>query len=145
MPYKDPEARRAYERAWRKRSAKHVLNRKYQDATIHANRRAAGYGVAGRLSAADIRSLLEGALCAYCGSAERLTVDHVVPMALGGTNTVSNLAPACHGCNAQKRRGTQPGRWSQLFDACQECGSAESRHAARGICNRCYCRGRRSA
>lgn len=31
-----------------------------------------------------------------------------------------------------------PGRWSRLYDACQECGRTDRKHAARGVCQGCY-------
>lgn len=43
--------------------------------------------------------------CRYCGGAApdfKLTVDHVVPVALGGTNEPSNLVAACADCNSGK-------------------------------------------
>lgn len=43
--------------------------------------------------------------CRYCGGRApevQLTVDHVVPAALGGSNDPSNLVAACKGCNAGK-------------------------------------------
>lgn len=43
--------------------------------------------------------------CRYCGGVApevRLTVDHVVPKALGGTDDPSNLVAACVDCNAGK-------------------------------------------
>lgn len=43
--------------------------------------------------------------CRYCGAAApdaKLTVDHVVPVALGGTDDPANLVTACQGCNAGK-------------------------------------------
>ena len=41
--------------------------------------------------------------CRYCRSTEgQLTVDHVTPVALGGTDDPSNLVAACRGCNAGK-------------------------------------------
>lgn len=43
--------------------------------------------------------------CRYCGAAApdaKLTVDHVVPIALGGTDEPSNLVAACIDCNAGK-------------------------------------------
>jgi HNH endonuclease len=48
-----------------------------------------------------------GALCEYCHTAEqwqyiRFTVDHVLPLAEGGTNTLDNLALACFHCNRRK-------------------------------------------
>lgn len=43
--------------------------------------------------------------CRYCGGAApdvQLTVDHVVPVALGGTDEASNLVTACRDCNSGK-------------------------------------------
>jgi len=40
--------------------------------------------------------------CVYCGSAENLTLDHIVPVARGGTHTENNLVTACLHCNISK-------------------------------------------
>lgn len=43
--------------------------------------------------------------CRYCGATSpdaTLTVDHVVPVALGGSDDPSNLVAACRDCNAGK-------------------------------------------
>lgn len=43
--------------------------------------------------------------CRYCGASApgvKLTVDHVVPVALGGTDEATNLATSCGPCNAGK-------------------------------------------
>lgn len=43
--------------------------------------------------------------CRYCGGSApdvKLTVDHVVPVALGGTDNPDNLVAACADCNAGK-------------------------------------------
>lgn len=43
--------------------------------------------------------------CRYCGASApdaKLTVDHVTPVALGGTDDPSNLVAACRDCNAGK-------------------------------------------
>ena len=41
--------------------------------------------------------------CRYCRSAEsELTLDHVTPVALGGTDEITNLVAACKDCNAGK-------------------------------------------
>lgn len=41
--------------------------------------------------------------CRYCRSTDgALTVDHVTPVALGGTDDPSNLVAACRDCNAGK-------------------------------------------
>lgn len=41
-------------------------------------------------------------LCAYCRVMPADTVDHVVPLILGGTNFEGNLVPACRRCNSSK-------------------------------------------
>lgn len=40
--------------------------------------------------------------CAYCGTSENITIDHVVPLAKGGSHSIGNLAPACGICNSSK-------------------------------------------
>jgi hypothetical protein len=44
--------------------------------------------------------------CAYCGRTlfeiDVLTLDHLVPIELGGTNHASNLVVACRSCNSKK-------------------------------------------
>lgn len=42
--------------------------------------------------------------CAYCGKKSKgLTVDHIVPLIRGGTNTIDNIVPACGACNSSKK------------------------------------------
>jgi 5-methylcytosine-specific restriction enzyme A len=48
-------------------------------------------------------------LCHYCGKRFRpaqLTMDHIVPLARGGTSTKGNIVAACHACNKKKKLGT---------------------------------------
>ena len=41
--------------------------------------------------------------CSYCDATDtRLELDHIVPLAHGGTNRVGNLTTACRNCNQQK-------------------------------------------
>lgn len=47
-----------------------------------------------------------GPRCAYCGLETDLEVEHVVPLARGGTNEITNLTVACHECNSRKRTKT---------------------------------------
>ncbi|XP_027938430.1 uncharacterized protein LOC114192804 [Vigna unguiculata] len=44
--------------------------------------------------------------CQYCSSRENLTIDHVVPAALGGEWTWENLVTACAKCNSKKGKKT---------------------------------------
>lgn len=61
----------------------------------------------------------DGFTCRYCHSAEaELTVDHVIPRALGGTDEPSNLVAACRDCNAGKS-STKPDE-SLVSDVKQE-------------------------
>jgi len=40
--------------------------------------------------------------CLKCGTADRLTVDHIVPKYLGGGNQLVNLQTLCFACNVEK-------------------------------------------
>ncbi|MFG2167415.1 HNH endonuclease signature motif containing protein [Micromonospora chersina] len=55
-----------------------------------------------------------GLCCVYCGSAQDICVDHVIPKVRahqrGGIDAPWNLAPACRRCNAQKHART-PEEW----------------------------------
>lgn len=150
MPYKDPLVRLAYQQHYREnhREQRHS-ERPMHDRARHANRRAAMYGAPGRITVADVRSILHpGARCTYCGrTAEQLPrfrgrfalgIDHVNPLHAGGPNTVENIAPCCHSCNASKYRADRPWRWSRTREACIGCGTTERKHTARGYCNACY-------
>jgi 5-methylcytosine-specific restriction endonuclease McrA len=44
--------------------------------------------------------------CQYCGSRERLTIDHVMPRSRGGKDTWDNLVAACVPCNNRKGNRT---------------------------------------
>ncbi|WP_373432209.1 HNH endonuclease [Streptomyces afghaniensis] len=44
----------------------------------------------------------DGFSCVRCGARERLEVDHVVPIAKGGTWTLGNAQTLCHDCHKEK-------------------------------------------
>lgn len=51
------------------------------------------------------------ATCKYCGRVvEEGTVDHVLPLAQGGTDHLDNLVWACQKCNGEKGNRT-PKQW----------------------------------
>ena len=43
-----------------------------------------------------------GNVCLRCGKTGKLTVDHVVPLAAGGDNNITNIQPLCGSCNFRK-------------------------------------------
>lgn len=45
----------------------------------------------------------DGFACVYCGSDERLTCDHVIPVSKGGKTVLENLATCCKSCNSKKK------------------------------------------
>ena len=91
------ENMREYCRKW-KRNNKEKVNENTR------NRRARIRGNGGKLSVSDWMSVLDkyGKACLKCGSTERIEVDHVIPIALGGRNEKENVQPLCRTCNARK-------------------------------------------
>lgn len=64
------------------------------------NTTARGYGAVWQaLSAAVLRR--DRGTCAYCGG-PATTVDHIVPKAHGGDDSLVNLIAACRSCNSSK-------------------------------------------
>lgn len=43
-----------------------------------------------------------GNLCVCCGGQKTLHADHVIPLSLGGPDTISNIQPLCKKCNSKK-------------------------------------------
>jgi 5-methylcytosine-specific restriction endonuclease McrA len=92
------EERRAACRDWYKRN-------KLRAAELRYRRR--GAVKAGDVDAAAWDALLAhyDHRCAYCSEpADRLEVDHVVPLAKGGAHVRSNVVPCCAPCNRRKNQ-----------------------------------------
>lgn len=56
-------------------------------------------------------------VCHYCGlefSPGELTMDHIVPLARGGTSTKGNLATTCKECN-NKKKTLLPIEWDEYM------------------------------
>jgi hypothetical protein len=52
----------------------------------------------------DLRSKVRNAgHCAYCGSEDHVSMDHVVPKARGGRESGDNILFACRSCNSSRR------------------------------------------
>lgn len=61
-------------------------------------------------------------VCAHCGTAQNLTLDHKLARAHGGTNSLSNLQMLCLGCNFIKGQAEQ-----QLSEAARQQGGLASK------------------
>ncbi len=76
--------------------------------SVHfANRQARLRQNGGSFTSKEWRRLLAGYdfTCLCCGKREpeiKLTADHVVPLAKGGTNFIDNIQPLCLSCNTSK-------------------------------------------
>lgn len=69
-----------------------------------ANRRARLSGCQGVHSQTEWRALRASymGLCVYCLKAKATHRDHITALKHGGSNDISNIAPACGPCNSQK-------------------------------------------
>ena len=60
--------------------------------------------------------------CYYCGRKtppKELTMDHIVPIARGGTSRKSNVVPCCKGCN-EKKKYLLPVEWAEYLEKLRE-------------------------
>lgn len=92
-----------------------------------------------------------GGCCAYCGKQTNpfrdFTIDHVVPLVDGGSDTLDNLTCACSSCNLSK--GPRPVEDTRIADWPEERYQAYRAKMARSVAIRTlvtelYYRGRRS-
>lgn len=110
--------RAAYTAKWRSENAAWIkawneANRemlRFRKAASQRRRRARsreGYAITAR----DLRRLVDRAQgrCAYCCASfteVRLSIEHVVPLSRGGSDSVANIVAACLPCNQQKHAKT---------------------------------------
>lgn len=55
------------------------------------------------------KDILAKGICHYCHEhfpPDELTMDHIIPVARGGTSTKGNVVPACFACNQSKAAQT---------------------------------------
>jgi len=97
----NPEMAAAYIANWQRANPETV-------AAVRHRRRARKAANGGSYTAAEWREkvALFANLCAYCGEARPLQVEHKIPISRGGTNDITNIVPACGGCNQRKGRKT---------------------------------------
>ena len=83
---------------------RHPQRYRYQELAARMNRRSKARATTGHVSGADLAAI-DGP-CRYCGGIAG-GFDHVIALADGGPNLVSNLVPACLSCNKQKASETK--------------------------------------
>lgn len=57
-----------------------------------------------KVTGSQVRYLFKQAnfKCAFCGDAEKLTVDRIYPLSRGGSNSLKNMQVLCEKCNQNK-------------------------------------------
>lgn len=105
-----PEYKSNYYKEHRQQNSEHGkrwrANNKEKTRHYEQNRRARRKGNGGEIAPAQWESIMDfyGHKCLCCGKENiKLTMDHVVPIALGGSHTVDNIQPLCGPCNSRKR------------------------------------------
>ena len=43
-------------------------------------------------------------ICVFCGAQEDLTVDHIIPKMVGGSDELNNLRVLCRSCNSKRHQ-----------------------------------------
>ena len=66
-----------------------------------------------------------GYACASCGSKDDLEIHHIVPLALGGTDRITNLIPLCHRCHKTAHCGQEMSRYSPKKPSGRKCNLSE--------------------
>lgn len=106
---------RAMATGWRRKNHDHVLRRSaaYREKNremfrVFYRKRRFAKATGGSHTAADVAILIriQRGLCVYCKTdvTKRRHVDHIMPLALGGSNDRSNLQILCVPCNLRKNR-----------------------------------------
>ncbi len=69
------------------------------------NRRARKLNAAGSFTNEEWKELCEkyNHICLRCKKKKPLTIDHVIPLSKGGSNSIDNIQPLCRSCNSSKR------------------------------------------
>lgn len=99
---------RAHKKQRRQSDRAYFLRERIRRHELAHRRRAIMRGSGGKYTPEQWRDLCAkyNHVCLCCGKAARLTPDHVVPIAKGGSNDISNIQPLCLPCNLRKATKT---------------------------------------
>jgi len=93
---------------WSRHASAIYCGRPCHDRASRARRRALECGAIGTYTWAEVVAIYRaiGRVCAYCHEYFPLSdiePDHVIALSVGGSNSITNVAPACKLCNSDKR------------------------------------------
>ena len=118
-----PEVDRAHHAAYYAKNRDRVLraNAAYKEAhpevvqAVQQRHRARKREALGRCTGSDLRTLrrILGSVCPACKTACSSSIDHVIPLACGGTNQPTNLQFLCRSCNSRKHTARKDYRTPQ--------------------------------
>jgi hypothetical protein len=102
----NPEKHREHNRRWREKNPDQERlwrEKNPEKARANGHRRRARKQANGIFAVTDkdLRRIY-GSPCWACGATERITLDHVVPIARGGHHSIGNALPLCLSCNCSK-------------------------------------------
>lgn len=55
--------------------------------------------------------------CCNCGSDTNVEYHHIVPLKLGGTNSIGNIVPLCHACHMAAHKGQHMSHYSDYTES----------------------------
>jgi len=86
---------KAWNEANKQRYYQHVAN-------SHIKRRIAKDAKAFKILDKEYKRLYNSP-CSFCGSTEKITMDHIIPISRSGNHSIGNLQPLCKSCNSSKK------------------------------------------
>jgi 5-methylcytosine-specific restriction endonuclease McrA len=103
-----------YQRAYRKTpKGKEIMSRADSKEPrkiaklMHRHAQRSITGITRKLTKDDIEFIMNmKTSCAYCGGVDDLCIDHIIPLARGGSNDLDNLQILCRVCNSSKNKKT---------------------------------------